>query len=80
MFFCVFVWQDIVKSILLESELSDRRAVTLSIEECLKLLLLFNKRGIHFRNLSGNSGAAKQLEPAEAAVNSEEGIQGETQP
>lgn len=34
-----------------ETQLKDRRSVTLSIEEFLQLLVAFNKRGIHFCNI-----------------------------
>lgn len=41
-----------IRSVLEETQLSDRRAVTIHVEEYFTLLLAFNKRGIHFRNIS----------------------------
>lgn len=44
-----------IQSILEEAKLAERRGVTIAIEEYFKLLLAFNKRGIHFRNISASS-------------------------
>ncbi|XP_055388936.1 probable dimethyladenosine transferase [Condylostylus longicornis] len=55
--------KDLIKSVLEEAQLSERRAVTISIEEYFQLLLAFNKKGIHFCNITGANSDAKKDDP-----------------
>ncbi|AFZ81420.1 dimethyladenosine transferase, putative [Theileria equi strain WA] len=45
-------FKDLCMNVLTESGLSDRRSITVSIAEFLKLLLAFNEAGIHFCNIA----------------------------